>query len=70
LRIGAQCGILPKEAGESEGRAMCVTCGCDEYESDHGDPRHITMAQIIDAAEAAEIMPEEAAQNIVKALKD
>ena len=43
---------------------MCLSCGCGEPDADHGDPRHITMAMLRAAAEAAEISPEEAASNI------
>jgi hypothetical protein len=52
-----------KEAG------MCMTCGCGEPEADHGEPRHITYAQLKDAAEAAEISIEEATKNIEETLK-
>lgn len=47
---------------------MCLTCGCGEPDDDHGDGRHITMADLQAAAEAADITPEEAADNIVTAL--
>ena len=43
---------------------MCLTCGCGEPDADHGDPRHITMAQLKNAAEAAEIDVDEAARNL------
>jgi hypothetical protein len=43
---------------------MCLSCGCGEPNADHGDPRHITMEALRKAAEAAEISPEEAAENI------
>jgi hypothetical protein len=48
---------------------MCLSCGCGEPDADHGDARHITMAKLKEAAEAAEISTEEAAQNIVGTLK-
>ncbi len=48
---------------------MCMTCGCGEPDADHGDPRHITMAQLTAAAAAAEIDAQEAANNIVQTLK-
>lgn len=47
---------------------MCVSCGCDEPESDHGDPRHITLAQLEEAAQAAGITPQQAAENISHAV--
>jgi hypothetical protein len=43
---------------------MCLSCGCGQPENDHGDDRHITMADLRKAAEAAEIGPQEAADNI------
>jgi len=48
----------------SEGGPMCLSCGCGEPDADHGDPRHITMEALRKAAEAAEISPQEAADNI------
>jgi len=48
---------------------MCLSCGCGEPDADHGDPRHITMAMLRAAAEAAEISPEEAASNIAATAK-
>ncbi len=43
---------------------MCLSCGCGEPEADHGDSRHITLADLRAAAEAAEISAVEAADNI------
>lgn len=43
---------------------MCMTCGCGLPHDDHGDKRHITYEQLREAAEAAGISPEEAAENI------
>lgn len=34
---------------------MCISCGCDEPEANHGNPKHITLKQFKDAAEAAEV---------------
>jgi hypothetical protein len=48
----------------SEGGPMCLSCGCGEPDADHGDTRHITMEDLRKAAEAAEISPQEAAENI------
>ena len=48
---------------------MCLSCGCGEPNADHGDTRHITLAKLKEAAEAAEISTEETAKNIVEALK-
>jgi hypothetical protein len=43
---------------------MCLTCGCGIPDDDHGDPRHITMQQLKDAAAAAEVDVDEAAKNL------
>ena len=43
---------------------MCLTCGCGEPDADHGDPRHITMQQLKDAADAAGVSLDEAANNL------
>lgn len=43
---------------------MCLSCGCGEPNADHGDPRHITAQDLRDAAEAAGITQQEAAENI------
>ena len=48
---------------------MCLSCGCGEPDADHGDPRHITMAMLKAAAEAAEIPVEEVASNIAASVK-
>lgn len=43
---------------------MCLDCGCGKPNDNHGDPRHITMSQIEEAAKASGISPREAVQNI------
>jgi hypothetical protein len=43
---------------------MCLTCGCGEPDADHCDNRNITMTDLNNAAEAAEIDVDEAARNI------
>jgi hypothetical protein len=43
---------------------MCLSCGCGEPDADHGDPRNITAQNLRDAAEAAGISPQKAAENI------
>jgi hypothetical protein len=38
---------------------MCISCGCDEPEDNHGNPKHMTLKQFKDAATAAEVdMPQ------------
>jgi hypothetical protein len=48
---------------------MCLSCGCGEPKENHGDPRNITMQKIEEAAQAGDITPEQAAQNIIEALE-
>ncbi len=48
---------------------MCLDCGCDRPDDDHGDPRHITYSRLKSAALASKIDPEEAADRIQTAIK-
>lgn len=48
---------------------MCVSCGCNKPNDNHGDTRHITMDQIRQAAEAAGCSPQDVAANIQKSAK-
>jgi hypothetical protein len=48
---------------------MCLSCGCGEPNEDHGDPRHITLRKLEEAAQSGDITPEQAAQNIVEGLE-
>jgi hypothetical protein len=43
---------------------MCLTRGCDDIFTDHGDPRNITMDDLQMAANAAGLMVPEALRNI------
>jgi hypothetical protein len=43
---------------------MCASCGCGEPNNDHGNSAHITMQDIEKAAAAAELAPEQVAENI------
>lgn len=49
---------------------MCMTCGCHQPDSHHGDPRHIVWDQVRAAAEAAGIPPARAVINLVATLPD
>ncbi len=44
---------------------MCMSCGCGRPNDDHGDARHITLDELDQAAQAANISREQAAQNIM-----
>jgi hypothetical protein len=44
-----------------------MTCGCTLPNDDHGDPRNITQQSLTQAAQAAGISPEQAAQNFMDA---
>lgn len=48
---------------------MCITCGCDEPEANHGNPKHITLQQFKEAAEAAEVDMNQLSKNIEQGLK-
>jgi hypothetical protein len=45
---------------------MCATCGCGIPEDKHGDDRNISWSEIAASAEANDISPTDAAQNIQK----
>jgi hypothetical protein len=44
--------------------AMCVSCGCGEIHDNHGDPRHLTIEDLQQAAEAANLTVDQVVQNI------
>ncbi len=46
---------------------MCVSCGCDSANDQHGDQRHITMNDLDQAAQAAGTTREQVVQNIAQA---
>jgi len=48
---------------------VCITCGCDEPEANHGNSKHITLQQLKDAAEAAEVDITQLSKNIKEGLK-
>jgi hypothetical protein len=48
---------------------MCISCGCDEPEANHGNPKHVTLQQLRDAAEAAEVDMDQLLKNIEEGLK-
>ena len=43
---------------------MCVSCGCGEVHDAHGDPRHLTLEDLEQAAEAAHLTVEQVVQHI------
>ena len=48
---------------------MCVSCGCNKPNDDHGDSRNITLNQIQQAAQAAGCSPAEVAANIQRSAR-
>ena len=46
---------------------MCMSCGCGTPNDAHGDKRNITVDDMNNAAQAAGITPQQAAQNIADA---
>jgi len=71
IRIpGINSGWFARGGGVAKRRvSMCLSCGCGEPDDNHGDPRHITTEMLEEAAAAAEITVEEAANNITEALR-
>ena len=55
--------------GVARRRSMCLSCGCGEPNDNHGDDRHITLDMLQEAAEAAEVSPEEAVNNVVETFR-
>lgn len=43
---------------------MCMSCGCGVPNESHGNPDNITLDDLKKAAKAANIEPEQAADNI------
>jgi hypothetical protein len=48
---------------------MCISCGCDEPEANHGNSKHITLKQFKDAAQAAEVDMGQLLKNIEEGFK-
>ncbi len=45
---------------------MCANCGCGIREDNHGDERNIRWSEVVASAEANDISPAEAVQNMQK----
>lgn len=43
---------------------MCANCGCGIPEDQHDDDRNILWSEVVASAEANDLSPEQAAQNI------
>ncbi|MER3436549.1 MAG: hypothetical protein C4346_02375 [Chloroflexota bacterium] len=43
---------------------MCLDCGCGQPHDDHGDPRHITLERLEQAAEASGISVTDVVHNL------
>jgi len=50
--------------------AICLDCGCHQPENDHGDDRHITLADLGAAADASGVTIPQAAANIIATVTD
>ncbi len=48
---------------------MGITCGCGAPEANHGNPRHITLSQFRQAAEAAQIDMDQLLKKIVEGFR-
>lgn len=45
---------------------MCLSCGCGNPNENYGDNRHITMKDLDQAAQAADISRDQALQNMTR----
>lgn len=43
---------------------MCISCGCGKFEDAHGDERHVTVATLQRAADAANLTLEQVIGNM------
>jgi hypothetical protein len=43
---------------------MCANCGCGIAEDTHGDDRNLKWSEVVASAEANDISPEEAIENM------
>jgi hypothetical protein len=48
---------------------VCANCGCGIPEDKHGDDRNITWSEITQSAEANEMFPDQAVQNMQEMAK-
>ena len=61
--VVSECpGVLQTRKGK---QIMCMSCGCGSPNDTHGDSRNITQDDLNNAAQAANISPQQAAQNIM-----
>jgi ribosomal protein S26 len=47
-----------------EGDEMCANCGCGIPEDTHGDERNIRWSEVVASAEANDISPKDAIENM------
>lgn len=48
---------------------MCLSCGCMEPDAGHGDPRHITMQHLVEAAKAEDLSVEQVWRNMTETME-
>ncbi len=48
---------------------MCISCGCSEPDANHGNPKHITLTELKEAAQAAEVDIDQLSKNIREGLR-
>jgi len=48
---------------------VCASCGCGMVDDDHSDDRHITLADLQQASEAADMTIEEVVANLEEAVR-
>src|SRR6185437_3626376 len=49
---------------------MCLDCGCHMPTNSHGDGRHIVLSELVDAATASGILPDQALANMLDTYHD
>jgi hypothetical protein len=64
VRRGRFGEYAPLGRSDDEGGRMCANCGCGIPEDKHGDERNINWSEIVASAEANDISPQQAVQNI------
>src|SRR5688572_8833790 len=55
--------VVPRHIAREE-TIMCANCGCGIPEDKHGDDRNINWSEVVASAEANDISPEQAVQNM------
>lgn len=49
---------------------MCMSCGCRDWDNDHGDAKNITWRRLVDAAEAGGVTVVEAVEHLWRGVRE